>query len=181
MNKFTVQKATCEKYTIKFNDNWDWAIFTIDNTGMFNCQSSFGNYNYQWSSFGECFKKFLIKLDSGYLYSKLCEENYFDSDSYIKHCKHEVIRYRKGFEFDKNEARELYDLFNCLSCDSFDLVCEEVFSNSILSDIFCGEVFNSEFAPEKGYSPNQTGFIEKVYPMFVEVLKNELKEEKKAV
>ena len=33
-NDMKYLKSNCEKYTLNFNDGWDYAIFTIDDTGI---------------------------------------------------------------------------------------------------------------------------------------------------
>lgn len=45
MKEYTIEKSTCEKYTLRWARS-GWAIFTIDENGLFNCQSDYGDYQY---------------------------------------------------------------------------------------------------------------------------------------
>lgn len=170
-------KATCEKYTLRFNDGWDWAVFTIDDTGLLQCHSSFGDYNYHWNAFGENFKDFLCRIDSHYLLNKTAKMNYFDIENYQNEVKPIIIKMRRENELNEYQARELWDfIMNDLDDygSSYDLVCRELYENEILNKVCCGEVFYSDFSPSQSYTPNALAFGHKVYPMFVEVLKKEL-------
>jgi hypothetical protein len=175
-------KSVCEKYTLIFNNKWDWAIFTIDNTGMFNCQSSFGNYNYHWSHFGNCFKSFLINLDSGYLFTKLCNKNYFDFDEYLKSSKKVIFRMRKENEITKQQAKDLYHYFtNELDQSGYEIVSYQIWESKLVNEVCNGYLPDSEFMPRKNYDMSQRMFVKDIYPMFIEVLKQELNQELKAV
>ena len=181
INDTKCTKSTCEKYTLRFNDGYDWAIFTIDNIGMFNCQSSFGNYAYHWSSFGSCFKSFLVKLDISYLLIKLCKRDYFDMDSHIKKCKKEIFRMRRESEITKDQAKEAFEFITegLDSCGSYDVTVYAIYESSIINEI-SGDVCYSEFMPDKDYSPQQYAFVKSIYPEFVKILKAELNEKKTA-
>lgn len=179
-NDIKCTKSTCEKYTLKFNDGWDYAIFTIDDTGMFNCQSTFGNYGYCWSSFGENFKEFLCELREDYLLTKLCERTYFNIQDYIEKCSEIVINMRRESKINKEQAREAWNFFNqeLEDCgDSIDLVSDKINRSEILDDITGSDVWYSDFAPELDHSPSDRDFVSKIYPMFVKILKEELKSE----
>lgn len=170
-------KSNCEKYTLRFNDGWDYAIFTIDDTGMFNCQSSFGNYGYYWGSFGESFKEFLCGLKGDYLLSKLCKREYFNTQDYIDKCKDIIIDMRRKSELNKDDAREAWDFFDTDldDCgDSIDLVYNEISRSNILDEITGGDVWYSDFTPEMKYDPSDVKFVNSIYPEFVKILKKEL-------
>jgi hypothetical protein len=180
MSKYNFKKSECEKYTISLNDGWNFAIISIDDTGFFSCYSSFGNYSYLWNHFGSCFKKFLISTNSSYLFEKLCVKDYFDITKYITNCKKEIFSLRKQTESNnaksKSVTRELYTFFEELDSDNtFDTICEKVWNNKTISDLF--DIYESEFMPEKTYSANSNNFIEKVFPIFQTILKEELSEE----
>lgn len=174
-NNFSFKKSSCEKYTLRF-DYGDYAIFTIDDTGMFNCQSSFGDYAYHWNAFGDNFKEFLCGIDSGYLFRKLCNEDYFDFNKYVEDSKKEILKLRKEGDLTKEQARELLEFFDngLEDYSSFDMTCHQVFGNSLLNELYCNEVYYSDFCPEKDYDPSQKAFILEIYPKFVEILKKEL-------
>lgn len=172
-------KSTCEKYTLKFNKGWDYAVITIDDTGIFQCHSSFGNFSYHWTSFGKSFKKFLCDINSDYILNKVSNQDYFNGSKYSKKTKNAIIELRTKHEIEKEEARELWGFIENIDENgmSYDLVCKEVYENSLLNKIYRGDVFYSPFAPEKDYSPRAIAFAENIFPAFVKILKEELKEE----
>lgn len=176
-NDMKYVKSNCEKYTLKFNDGWDYAIFTIDDTGMFNCQSTFGNYGYYWSSFGKNFKEFLCKLRADYLLTKLCQRTYFNTQDYIEKCSDIILKMRRDKELNKEQAREAWNFFNqeLDSCgDSIDLVCDKISESKLLDDITGSDVWYSDFSPELDYSHSDKEFVKNIYPMFINILKEEL-------
>lgn len=179
-NDVKCTKSTCEKYTLKFNRGWDYAVFTIDDTGILQCHSTFGDYAYHWTAFGDNFKEFLCEINSCYLLDKVARRTYFDLDKYHKKAKNELFKLRRSYEINKEDARELYDFINNELSDynSYDLVCREIYENDILSKMYSGEVFYSEFAPEQDYTPNATAFAYDIFPKFVEILKEEIKKSK---
>lgn len=177
--EFKCTKNICEKYTLKFNDGWDYAIFTIDENGMFNCQSTFGNYGYHWSSFGGNFKKFLCEVSEGYLFTKLCKKTYFNAQKYIEKSKKIIIKMRRDLNLTKEEAKEAWDFFDKNLedfGDSIDLIINELASSKIMNRITGEDIWYSDFCPEKDFDPCDIAFITNVYPKFVEVLKSEINE-----
>jgi len=174
-------KSVCEKYSLKFNSGWDWANFTIDDTGLLQCNSSFGNYSYQWGSFGDSFKKFLCSINSDYLINKISNNTHFDTDKYQEQAKKAIYKLRNEDEMDKEQARELFEFINQGLSDcgsSYDMVCREIYDNSLLRDLYDGEVFYSPFAPERDYPPSAVAFVNSIFPIFIRILGAELNLEK---
>lgn len=172
-----VTKSVSESYKLKFENGMDYAKFTIDESGSFSCQSSFGNFAYTWHSFGDNFKEFLSKLDEGYLFVKLCSRNYFDFQQYVEDCKKEVLRNRKSNIYNEEEARKLWEFFDSYlpkMGEDLSIVRNEFFLSNNLLEPLGDEPWISEFFPETDYSPNQKAFVRNVYPAFAKVLKNEL-------
>ena len=169
-------KSTCEKYTLRFNKGMDWAVFTIDDTGIFQCHSSFGDYAYHWTAFGKNFKKFLCGIDKYYLLRKVSNPNYFDCDKYIESMKKLIIRQRKHYDIPKKQARELWSYFTTeLEYEtSYDLVCYQIMSNSLINDLCYHDTVNSEYMPEKDYSHSAIVFAEEIFPEFIKILKAEV-------
>lgn len=165
-------KTKCEKYELRFK-NGDHVYITIDADGIFNCQGSFGPYGYHWFAFGKSFKEFLCELDTGYLLNKLCEEDYLDLDKYIEKCKINVIKLRKEFEIDKDQARGLWNFFENELCGSYEVVCERLYENGLICDLCDYDIYHSVFSPKKEYHPLDEKFFKEVFPCFVEILKNE--------
>lgn len=117
----------------------------------------------------------------GSLHLAKCNMDYFNVDDYIEKCKKQIIKLRVKEQLSKEQARELWSFFTEeLDTDSFDLVLDKVMGNKLLNELYDGEVYYSEFAPEKDYSPNNISFATKVFPMFVEILKKELEEAENA-
>ena len=177
INDGKVKKSSCEKYVLKFNDGLDWAIFIIDETGVFSCQSTFGDYTYVWSSFGESFKEFLIKLKPNYLYRKLCKKTKFSSEKYIESCKKQILKDRRGGYFNKEEAHEFWDfLENTLErFDSPDYTLAQIDNDSSVGRLI-PDLYESEYNPNEHmeYENDSVAFVEELYPMFVNILKEEL-------
>ncbi len=173
---YKLEKSTCEKYTMRFNEGWDWAIFTIDNTGMFNCQSSFGNYNYHWRAFGDNFKEFLCEVDSYYLLNKLCDKNTFYYDEWLEQVKKSIIKDRRQYLFDSEEARKVWDYIvdDIGYEDNYTVLCMRLWESRELGKAY-SDIIYSDIWPEQDYSRNQKAFVLEVYPKFVEILKEELR------
>ncbi|HBG5344133.1 TPA: hypothetical protein KQG29_001497 [Clostridioides difficile] len=178
--KINYSKNLYEKYTLEFNNGWDYAVFLIDSNGSFSCQSSFGDYYYKWNLFGNDFKKFLCSLDSEYLFKTLCDRTYFDTKEYIKKCKKIILKLRRNQRLIKKDAMLIWDFLDkeLDGCDnSIEMVCNELANSEIMKNIYIDDIFYSEFCPKYEFSPDEKTFITYVYPKFVEVLKEEFEVE----
>lgn len=173
-NDVNYKKSFSEKYYLKFNKNSDYAIFTIDESGLFNCQSSFGNYSYKWTAFGDCFKKFLIEMPLDYLLDSIAKKTYLDFDKYFEVCKKEVAEQIEFGNLESEEGEQLLDFINSLRDESTSVIVDRIYSNKILLDLTGGEPWNSNFFPEKEFSRNAVILVKKVYPQFIEILKTEI-------
>lgn len=71
MDKVVYKKKVVEQYELR--NEGEWAFITLDsNNGLFQSNSSFGNYSYSWTNHGrESFKSFLIEI--GYDYFEIVE------------------------------------------------------------------------------------------------------------
>lgn len=178
-------KSIHEQYTFTFNPGERYLsfsiTFTIANNGLLQSHSRLGWYSYRCHSFGDNFKKYLCGIDPSYLIGKVANKEDFDFDNYQKQAKFAIIQERKAGKINKEDARKLWNFFdNELksyvnnSCDSYDTVCDEIYKNEILTKLYNGEVFNSNFAPEREYSSNAKLFAYEIFPQFVEILKSEL-------
>ncbi|XEC97026.1 hypothetical protein AB6A23_11075 [Paenibacillus tarimensis] len=199
MQEYSIGKSTMERYNIRLKggNHWRcaWAIISISDDGVFNAQTDCGDFSYRWSSFGECFKSFLIEIcskDTDYLYRKICDselDGRIDIEKTVDNMKSRIIQRRredgnrKPFlcddELSPDEARELWDALNSLSCH------DEV-SNDAFASIFYHELPSDErrkvFSDEFWYddllvtSPDRRAkaFCEVIAPIFAEILKGEL-------
>lgn len=177
LDKITCTKSVCEKYYLSFNNGWDYASFTIDDSGIFSCQSSFGNYGYCWSAFGDDFKSFLCSLRKDYLLTKLCKKDYFNTQEYISKCKELILKMRYESKLTKEEAREAFDFYsNELDDynDNLELVTLKLMHLDIVDKISMGDFWHSKFCPDLDYNPSDKYFVEFIYPAFINILKQEL-------
>lgn len=174
--EYTFEKSTCEKYTIRWGKS-GWAVFTIDEKGLFSCQSDCGDYQYMWPNHGrKTFKHFIIELsrDTSYLLNKVAKEDCFNFDKALEGWKREIINIRKEREVTKDLAREAWEFIHSLDdySNNPEILQHELYNSDIMHQV-CQEpwyVFNTD----KDYSPQALAFANEVMPIFAEILKNEL-------
>jgi len=70
-----LKKAPCTQYYLDVPGQ-SWGTFTISEHGDFFIHSDWGYWAFNWRSFGENFKKFLVTLNAEYLLDKI-ETNQF--------------------------------------------------------------------------------------------------------
>jgi len=167
-------KSNVDMYTLT-SRSW-WGQITVSEDGCLTVISDYGNYGYAWRSFGKSFKKFLITLDGSYLYNKLGRDvpKVFNSKETSQEIRTYIIECRRNKEISSEQAREFWDEVEEIEAmsDTHEY-CSFInhWSSSILklygedpSSIPCVEDDNYQL----------TAFIEKIYPEFVKVLKEEL-------
>jgi hypothetical protein len=203
MQEYSVSKSTMERYNIRLKggNHWKcaWAIVSISADGVFSAQTDCGDFAYRWSSFGDCFKTFLIEIcskDTSYLYRKISDperEGKIDMEKTIENMKRRVLQKRRedgnrkpclSDELLPEEARELWD--------ALELVDHGEVSNDAFASIFYHElpsagrrkVFSDEIWYEDVLvtTPDRRAkaFCEVVAPLFAEILKCELEKSKVA-
>jgi len=176
---YKFKKSVCERYDIKFNNGWGWAIITIDeNGGIFNCQSDYGNYAYSWPNHGrKSFKHFILELarDTHYLLKKVANEDYFDYWKQKKHWKKVIAKARKDNECTKEQARDAWEFLDRL--DSYEhspqIIQEKLYTSDEIGAIAGSEPWYM-FDTEMDYSPSAKAFAKKIMPMFAEIIKQEI-------
>jgi hypothetical protein len=176
-NGLTYTKSTCERYDLKFNNGWGWAIFTIDeNKGMFNCQSDYGTYNYLWPNHGrKSFKHFILELaaDPSYFLGKVSERNYFDNESNLKCWEQTIIEDRKKGDLTKNQAADIWEIIHNLDLTtSPELVQERLYGFPEIYVIYKEPWYT--FPVDKDYPPNAVVFAKEIMPAFAEILTKEM-------
>lgn len=201
MAEFNVEKSIMERYDIRLKgeDSWrcSWAVISISDDGFFNVQSDCGDFSYRWGSFGDCFKSFLIGIlnDSGYLYSKICDndkDNEIDMEKTIINMKKRIILNRQEVgnmtpylddELSPEEARELWDELDMVN-NSYGTVSQDAFASifyyelpSKERDKAFGEFWHDDILEYSSDRSAET-FCEVVAPVFKEILKVELKNKK---
>lgn len=180
MDGYTFKKSTCERYDIRLKDGWGWAIVTIDeNGGLFNAQSDYGNYSYSWPHHGrKSFKHFILELveDKSYFLGKVADDNYYYQDATEIDFKKEVLRARKEYELDENEARELWNEIIGFDYSSKEGLENEIYSSDIVAKYYPEPWYG--FSVRKGFSPGAHTFAEKIMPILGEIIQKEILESK---
>jgi hypothetical protein len=108
------EKSTCDKYTIYW-DKDEWAIITIDENGLFSCQTkNFGKYQYKWFKDNRrSFKYFLLDTikDPLNLLSKVSSKTSFDYNKSLKKWKKVIIQTIKNGNCTKEQAQKAWEFF----------------------------------------------------------------------
>lgn len=189
---YVSKKSTCERYEIRFPGSYVWAVITIDDTGMFNAQSDYGNYSYYWGSFGKCFKSFLIEICErckenplGYLYNKLHDHNESGKvrvNETISDYKRELFRnYRKDLKrkdtLFRTDVRDCFDALQEME-DEHCEVSQDFFFTQLMHDsrikeeLICWEYIVCNFFTS--HDRGCEAFCREIAPVFAEVLRKEL-------
>lgn len=192
----TVTKTTREAYEI-WKDHeyatitlkcWDRPVGEKETyyCGEIMINSSFGSWANTWTACASPFKKFLIRLDFGYFFSKLAGTSLekFDGEASVKEMFKILIERRKSFSMSRLEAREAWQEleFDKGTAESD----ERSFGDAMMAVAQAlGEhhPMHDDFADPSGW-PKVTkpdcqavGFWEKIWPEFVAELKKEIANE----
>ncbi len=161
------------EYSLRSPGNRWLAEIIIRDDGYFSTVSEYGRYVYWWGSAGDNFREFLIDCDSDYLLTKFCgrcEE--YDGDRTVKAVKEHILRHRRELGVSRENARKEWDLFDRFS----NLESREDFARWYdQTSLDCAY----EFAVYD-YPGQARGFMERVLPVFKDVLRAELAAEKAA-
>ena len=177
MEDYTFKKSTCERYDLRW-EHGGWATFTIDeNGGLFNCQSDYGSYNYEWPKHGrKSFKHFLIEITRGsdYLLGKVANKDHFDFQKAVEQWKSEIIKLRRGMECTEEQARRAWDFVEGLEeySGSPQIIQKEIYESESLSAIQDEPWYT--FEADLDYSPQALFFGNEIMPMFADLLKKEI-------
>lgn len=183
----SVKRAVAEKYTIR-NERGSWlaTIFLDDQVGEICVQSEYGSYSYGWykSSRGtETLKEFLVTTDKDYIQNKFGYDGkgcHFYSDKTVDRIKEEIFRYRRNGEINKEEARDCYQEVNDMDSDcqtSSELYSVLVeWAPNTMSLIYSNNPFDVPWVT--GTHPQLIAFIDRVWPLFITQIKEELRENK---
>ncbi|WXR61208.1 hypothetical protein WG909_13035 [Peptostreptococcaceae bacterium AGR-M142] len=183
-------KGFSERYEYIFSCG-DYSTFNIDSkinkngtcTGTMQITSSFGNFAYTWGCVSGCFKEFLCQIDDAYLLNKISNIDSFYFEDYIKQSKSRILKDRKNKDFSKEEARKFYDYYKSNMHNfeyrySYDLTVLEFANSTVVNDVLDEYSFESEYLPTCDYPKNHIYFINNIYPVFIEELKKEIKQNK---
>jgi len=177
MEEYSFKKSTCERYDLRWGA-CGWATFTIDeNGGLFNCQSDYGNYNYEWPNHGrESFKHFLIGITRipDYLLGKVAKRDTFDYEKALKGWKLEIVQIRRERDCTKEQARDAWEVITDQGDyeNSPDILLKEICESSAIGEITDDPWY--VFEMDKEYSPQALAFANEVMPMFADILRKEI-------
>lgn len=144
-----------------------WAIFHIDSKGFLGIFSDYGNYAYHWSSFGGDFKDFLSGLEWDYLYGKLMQgrdASIYDGEATLRGIQKHILDLRHRKRLSREQAREEWDLAKGSEID-------ERFSNGYSLWYRDTNLEDAHELYETMCEPQCRAFCEKVWPRFIEALK----------
>ena len=87
-----------------------WGKFSLDSSGYFSAVSDYGNYAFQWTSFGEGvdFREFLSSLDADYLMGKLGRRDWYDGDATVLAIRKRVLELRRDRSITKDVAADVW-------------------------------------------------------------------------
>ncbi len=152
------------RYEVPPKGQEGWGIIVVDSKGFLGIVSDYGDYAYHWSSFGKDFFGFLQDIDDDYLAKKITKGKMdYDPRETVLSVKRAIIEQRRGLNWDKDQAREEWDLIR----ENDDLSMREWFGKwydqSKLDD--ASELFCTERPPQVMH------FTKRIWPRFIELLK----------
>lgn len=161
-----------------------WAQFFLSPNGAVSVVSDYGNYGFVWQSRGEgvSIEEFILKLDKGYVLSKFGmgqQNEYWDKEKSELNYKsalkellyaHEISdkdfsKYTEEIETVFEENNTYSDVIHAITDDSYNL---DTVLNKHFDFIEEGMHFD--------YPPDIKNFVEYVWPVFIEELKNTQRE-----
>lgn len=146
--------------------------FLITHDGMVAVNSDYGTYGYWWNSTGrDDIREFLIKIDTDYLLGKIAPKQEYDPQETEKSVKRKIIELRRANRIDKEQARTERDLVS----DS-DFSCELGFYDW-MKETKIGDAY--ELACYRT-DRQAVAFAERVWPVFCDMLRAEMKREKES-
>lgn len=186
---YTVKKMTgVEQYTIR-RSGWCASVYLNNETGEVTVVQSNGqNYDYCWSSpgRGDCtLKEFLIRTETSYVMNKFSygHMKWFNQEATVKRMREDVEKAFKEERIDElDRDMALEEIEENLDGDDMP---GGVFAERMLSS--CNTLFEDVYGSDylaiptvEDYHPQLRGFMEKIWPAFVESLKQEIENEKRA-
>jgi hypothetical protein len=175
----TQQQPKTRFYLVHKKPHGPWARIWITDDGCFTALSDHGSFGYWWGSPGCEFREFLCDCDSSYLITKLSRgEREWDMDGTRDAIRAELQRLHDEGEDTREEL--------CLLADA-DLSSELGFMHWLDQPGETGERWHRLIDGTDGgalvsYGPPRRvqGFVEHVWPLFVEQLRAELEAERAA-
>ena len=179
MKDFSITKGTAEVYYIRPDDGFGWGIFLLDEmTGTLSCVTDYGNYACRWGNRHgrKSFKEFLARegKDRHYFLKNLAGQSCIEykHDETTQNWKQCLLESRRSRYCSKDDARHIWELIDGLD-DNGVLAVREMLDDKITDSVLGPDVICDTV---RGYNASATCFIDKLWPMFIEVLREELPE-----
>lgn len=163
------------RYQLRNVNHEGWAVFLVDSLGMLAVASDFGNYVHHWPVIGwsqgsaDDFRKFIIECDASYIIRKLGQgRQVIQPEATVKNIRKVVLDLRRNQSLTAVDARYEWDLID-RSCFDHEVGFSEWYEATKLVETY--EL--ASYGPE----PQLVGFMERVWPRFIGLLKAELVDE----
>jgi hypothetical protein len=177
MPNYVFSKGISEKYNIKFTHTGDWADFTLDDTGLLNCYSSFGSFSYCWPAYGNRgFKYFIVHAladDPEYLLEKICLSQIVNVEKTITAWKKRLLKDRRNREIDEGPVREMWEGLDDLLSDPYNDGYTEMVMQEKIQGIVDQHYDGWEVEVVTDYPAGYKQIAYYVMPIFAEILKKE--------
>ena len=182
MEKYTYNKVTATTYRIR-GEHFLWANITVrpfKNKKYFgveiNIKSDYGDYQYTWGSMGSDYVDFLSNVDYSYFMGKMRSNRgggyRFSSERSEKLIREKIKRYRREGNITAPKAREFWDALEYVEFNSkegfFYTLME---TRELFEELYGSDPIAIDTADE--YDPQCRGFWENIWPIFLDILKNE--------
>jgi hypothetical protein len=188
-----VTKGKCEKWTIRDENGYWVGWFYFDTVrGDLAIQSDYGDWAYSWNAMGKnedgspsTLHDFLPMCDDDYVMTKFQGgEYYFDFDATMKEVKKTIIKERKEYNLDEDEARSMWDFFVELDSNfngSKDIFQLEIMNN--YSDLNLDKLWPDmcDIPCVTDYHPRLRNFFKVGWPLFIKALKEDKNDQKISV
>lgn len=166
------------RYSVANAKGHGLGIFVIADDGYFSAVSCFGGYAHYWDEgcFSGDFREFLAQIDGEYLLEKVSRRSEYDGKATTALVKKHILEHRRGDLYGKEDARlEWNILVEAETGGEHGLASHRAFvewlNGTELADA-------AEFAVYD-YPCDARNFASVVWPLFVDVLKAELKSDRR--
>lgn len=149
-----------------------WARIWITDDGCITILSDWGNYGYWFGAPDMEFRAFLLQCDTDYLGNKFSGgRTEFDGEQTVENVKDHILRLRRDQRLSAREARDEWQDLPGTAFDSSDDFTHWLHKTKLPE----AWEFSSYCVPMR-----VQGFLKKVWPLFVEMMRHELASEEAA-
>lgn len=171
MSNFTITKTQVECYKIN-SPRSGWADIVVDDNGKagrIQIDSDYGSWQRYWGACGCPFKEFLIDLNLDYVAGKFGAAKWFDHEATMKLLKKDLAELLDSTTLAYDEFDLDLELEELEGCDDPSIFIHLLWNSEILS-----KVMESGFSLQYDIEPGFKQFWTKLWPVFIDELKNEL-------